>query len=62
MASIEFHKGTFCSYMSAFCREGFRSGCDVCQKRTLYIRKPELYSKAGDERKTLENIAASLRS
>ena len=38
MMNMEYHAGTFCRYTSAFCREGYRTGCEDCLKSGLYTR------------------------
>jgi hypothetical protein len=38
MMNMEYHNGSFCRYTSAFCREGYRTGCEDCLKSGLYTK------------------------
>ena len=62
MMKVEYHKGSFCSYLSAFCQEGYRAGCETCLKSKLYPQKEESRDKIIDVRKSQEMTAAHMRS
>jgi len=58
---LEYHKGSFCSYMSAFCQEGYRGGCDICLKSRLYPKTGQPESRINNGGKSQELAAANLR-
>jgi hypothetical protein len=62
MMNVEYHKGSFCSYLSVFCREGYRAGCDACLKSRLYPQKEASQDRIIDVRKSLETAAEQMRT
>jgi hypothetical protein len=38
MMNLEYHQGSYCRYTAAFCREGYRTGCEDCLKSGLYTK------------------------
>ena len=62
MVNVEYHKGSFCSYLSAFCQEGYRAGREYCLKSRLYPQKEESRDRIIDVRKSQETAAAHMRS
>ena len=62
MMNVEYHKGSFCSYLSAFCREGYRTGCESCLKTRLYPQKEEPCNSIIDVRKSQKMTTAHIRS
>ena len=37
--NLEYHKGSFCVYSSAFCQEGFCCACQIYLKRPLATKQ-----------------------
>jgi hypothetical protein len=62
MMNLEYHKGSFCSYISAFCQEGYRVGCETCLKSRLYSRREKPETKVNDVRKSQEMTVVSMHS
>jgi hypothetical protein len=58
---LEYHKGSFCSYMSAFCQEGYRGGCEVCLKSKLYPKTGHAETWPCNTKKSPETSKAGVR-
>jgi hypothetical protein len=46
MVNMEYHKGSFCVYASAFCQEGYCSGCEIFSKRPMAIKQVDRHEVA----------------
>jgi hypothetical protein len=60
MMNVEYHKGSYCSYLSAFCREGYHAGCEACLKSRLYPQKEESRDRIIDVRKSQKMATAHM--
>jgi hypothetical protein len=61
MMKLEYHKGSFCSYLSAFCQEGYRGGCEVCLKSKLYPKTGNAETWTATAKKPQEMAGANMK-
>jgi hypothetical protein len=61
MMNVEYHEGSFYTYLSVFCREGYRAGCEVCLKSRLYPQKEASQDRIIEVRKSPETAAKKMR-
>jgi len=47
MLNLEYHKGSFCAYMSVFCQEGYCSGCEIYRKGRPSIEQADRHEVVG---------------
>jgi hypothetical protein len=62
MAELEYHKGSFCYLMSAYCREGYRVDCKTCLRSQILSGKELLKCWTGEARKSQEVVGAGMPS
>ena len=62
MINLEYHKGTFCSYSSMFCQEGYCIECHIYLRNRLSIKTEGYQIKTSEDRKLRNTVIASAHS
>ena len=57
MGNPEYHKGSFCVYMSIFCQEGYCSECEIYSRRQSLAKPTTKRDGVRDVRKLQEAVA-----